>query len=333
MPKKIKNIICIGGGTGTSMVLSGLKNPDLKLTAIVTMFDNGGSSGKLRKELGVLPFGDIRQCLVSLAKKGKLIDFFNYRFSAGALKGHNLGNLLITAASETGESLEKGINKISGILNSSGKVLPVTLEHTNIVAVLKNNQKIEGEDNIVKSRCLSKIGIKKLFLDPKVKVNPRAISAIKKADLIIIPPGKFYTSIISNFLIKEIPEAIKKARAKKIFICNLMTQVGNTDNFKVDNFIEVLEKYLGKNTIDYVIFNTGSLEKKQLKEVNKIFPGADFIKYDEGLLKKEKFIGKDLLDKNIKKQNLADSLVNGVNQRTMILHDSKKIAKTILSLK
>ncbi len=332
MPKKPKKIVCIGGGTGTSIVLSGLKKHPLDLTAIVTMFDNGGSSGKLRKELGVLPFGDIRQCLVSLAKKRALTDFFNYRFKSGALKGHNLGNLLITAASQTGEDLERGIKKIGNILDIGGKVLPVTLESTNIVALLKNNKKIIGEDNIVKCLSLSKIGLKKLFLEPKVKVNPKAVSAIKKADLIIIGPGKFYTSIISNFLIKEMPRAVKESKAKKVFVCNLMTQTGNTDNFQVRDFIEVLEEYLGKKTLDYVIFNTGKLPWPKTKEIKKVFPGAEFIKYDKSLLKEEKFIGADLIDKNIKKMNPADCLVKGANKRTMILHHPKKLAKIILSL-
>lgn len=333
MPDKVKKIVCIGGGTGTSTVLSGLKKYSFDLTAIVTMFDNGGSSGKLRKELGVLPFGDLRQCLVALAKKNALIDFFNYRFAGGALKGHNLGNLLITAASQTGENLEQGIEKISRILKIKGKVLPVTLESTNIVALLKNNQKIKGEDDIVKCPYLSKIGLKKLFLDPPIKANIKAVSAIKQADLIIIGPGKFYTSIISNFLIKEIPLAIKQSSAKKIFICNLMTQTGNTDNFKVGDFVKILEKYLGRQTIDYIVFNIGRLSSNQLKEFKKAFPGAKPISYEDCLLKEKNFIAADLLDKKIKKLNPADNLVKGANRRTMILHDSKKLAKIILSLK
>lgn len=332
MPNNIKKIVCIGGGTGTSTVLSGLKKYPLDLTAIVTMFDNGGSSGKLRKELGVLPFGDIRQCLISLARKNVLVDFFNYRFNKGGLKGHNLGNLLITAASQTEENLEEGIDRIGNILNIKGKVLPVTLENTNIVAVLKNNKKIKGEENIVKCSYLSKVGIKKLFLEPKVKVNPKVISAIKSADLIIIGPGKFYTSIISNFLVKEVPQAIQKSRAKKVFICNLMTQVGNTDNFKVEDFIRILERYLKKDTIDYVIFNTRELSEKQLKEFRKVFPGADIIKYNESLLQNKNFIGEDLLNKMIKKLDPADNLVKGANRRTMILHNPQKLAKIILSL-
>lgn len=332
MPARKKKITCIGGGTGTSMVLSGLKKYPVELTAIVTMFDNGGSSGRLRKELGVLPFGDLRQCLVALAKRNALIDFFNYRFASGALKGHNLGNLLITAASQSGESLEQGIEKISRILKIQGKVLPVTLESTNIVALLKDGQKIKGEDNIVRCPYLSEVGLKKLLLDPPIRANIEAVSAIKEADLIIIGPGKFYTSIISNFLIKEIPLAIRQSSAKKIFICNLMTQTGNTDNFKVGDFVQILEKYLGRQTVDYIIFNIGRLSSNQLKEVRKAFPGAEPIGYQDNLLQKEGFIGADLLDRKIKQVNPADSLVKGANRRTMVLHDAKKLAKIILSI-
>lgn len=332
MKKKKVRIVCIGGGTGTSTVLSGLKKYPLNLTAIVTMFDNGGSSGKLRKELGVLPFGDVRQCLISLAEKKELVDFFNFRFKKGNLSGHSLGNLLITAADQVEENLESGIARIGKLLKLKGKVLPVTLEKTDIKAILKDGRKIKGEEDIVNCSYLSRVGINSLFLYPEVKANPKAVSEIKKADLIIIPPGKFYTSIISNFLVPEISEAIKKTSAKKIFICNLMSQVGNTDNFRVEDFIKVLEKYLGKKGMDYIIFNTGKLDGGQLKEVRKVFSGASFIKYNKNLNKKDNFIGADLLDRKIKRLDPADVLVRGANQRTMILHDSEKLAKIILDL-
>ncbi len=332
MPVKRKKITCIGGGTGTSMVLSGLKKYPVDLTAVVTMFDNAGSSGQLRKELGVLPFGDLRQCLVALAKTNALLDFFNYRFGRGALKGHNLGNLLITAASQTGQNLEEGIEKVSRLLKIKGRVLPVTLENTNIVARLKDGREIRGEDDIVRCPDLAKIGLAGLYLDPPVKANPRALQSIKEADLIVIGPGKFYTSIISNFLVKEIPQAIRQSRAGKIFICNLMTQSGNTDHFSVSDFVAVLEQYLGKKTIDRIIFNTGQLSKDQLKENRRVFPGAWPIGYQASYLNKKNFIGADLLNRKIKKASPADCLVRGVNRRTMVLHDSEKLAKIILSL-
>jgi len=327
-----KKIVCLGGGTGLSIVLSGLKKYSLDLTAIVTMFDSGGSSGKLRKELGILPLGDVRQCLVTLSSESDFANLFHYRFGKGTLKGHNFGNLLIAAAIGNSGSLDKAIDKISKILNIKGKVVPVTLEKADIVALLKNNKKIKEEEKIINCPYLSKVGVKKLFLTPKVKANPKAILAIKKADLIIIAPGKFYTSILPIFLVKGIPETVRQSRAKKVFVCNLMTQVGNTDDFSVIDFLTILEKYLGKDVIDYVIFNTGKLSANQIKEFRKVFPKADFIKYDESLLKRQNFIGVDVIDRNIRKLDPADILVKGANKRTMILHQPSKLAKVILKL-
>ena len=332
MSKEMQKVVCLGGGTGVSVVLSGLKKYPLDLTAIVTMFDSGGSSGKLRKELGILPLGDVRQCLLVLSNEDNLTKLFHYRFGKGTLKGHNFGNLLIAAAIGATGGLNKAIEKISEILNIKGKVVPVNLENADIVAVLKNNKKIKEEEKIINCSYLSKVGVKKLFLTPEVKANLQAISAIEKADLIIIAPGKFYTSILPIFLVKGISEAFRKSQAKKVFICNLMTQVGNTDGFSVEDFLTILEKYLGKDVIDYVIFNTGKLSANQLKEVKRVFPKADFIKYDKSLLKMKNFIGADVIDRQIQKLNPADILVKGANKRTMILHEPNKLAKTILNI-
>jgi len=334
MSKKIRmpKIICLGGGTGNSVVLSGLKKYPIDLTAIVTMFDSGGSSSKLRKELGILPLGDVRQCLAALSNESNLTNLFHYRFEKGALKGHNFGNLLIAAAIGATGSLDRAIEKIAKILDIKDKVVPVTLEQADIVAVLKNNKKIKEEEKIINCPDVSKVGIKKLFLESKVKANPKAISAIKNADLIVIAPGKFYTSILPIFLIRGIPVAVRKSRAKKVFVCNLMTQVGNTDGFSVKDFLTILEEYLGKDVVDYIIFNTGKLSVNQVKEVKKVFPGAEFIKYDGGLLKQRNFIGVDLLDRRIRKPDPADILVKGANKRTMIFHEPNKLAKILLNL-
>jgi len=327
-----QKIVCLGGGTGVSVVLSGLKKYPVNLTAIMTMFDSGGSSGLLKKELGILPLGDLRQCLTVLSNEKNLTPFFHYRFKKGSLKGHNFGNLLIAAAMGVIDSLNKVLAKITKILNIKGKVIPVTLEKAEIVAILKNNKKIKEEEKIINCPYLSQVGVKKLFLEPNVKANPKAISAIKKADLIVIAPGKFYTSILPIFLVKGISEAIQKSPAKKIFVSNLMTQVGNTDGFRVEDFLTILEQYLGKKVIDYIIFNTGKLSINQAKEVRKIFPKADFIKYDKSLLKRQNFIGADIIDRKIRKLNPADTLVRGANKRTMILHNPAKLAKIILKL-
>lgn len=331
MSKK-KKIVCLGGGTGVSVVLSGLKKYPIDLTAVVTMFDSGGSSGKLRKELDILPLGDVRQCLVALSNEKNLTPLFHYRFRKGGLRGHNFGNLLIAAAIGATGSLNKAIDKIAKILNMKGKVIPVTLEKADIVAILKNNKNIKEEEKIINCSQISKIGVKKLFLEPKVKANPKAVSAIKNADLIIIAPGKFYTSILPIFLAKGISKIIRKSRAKKVFICNLMTQVGNTDGFGVEDFLVILEKYLGKDVVDYIIFNTGKLSANQIKEVRKVFPKADFIKYDKSLLKRKSFISADIIDRQIQKLNPADILVKRANKRTMILHKPNKLTKILLKL-
>ena len=332
MPKKIKKIVVIGGGIGSSVVLSGLKKFPLDLNVILTMFDSGGSSGKLRKELGVMPGGDVRQCLVALANKSNLTKFLHYRFEKGTLKGHSLGNLLIAGIEKMAGNLETAIDIIGKILNIEGKIIPVVLENSEIKALLNNKKLITGEENIINCQYLSKVGIKKLFLEPQVKANPKAILAIKNADLIIIAPGKFYTSILPNFLVKGVKESLRNSKAKKIFICSLMTQTGNTDNFSVQDFLNTLEKHLGKNVIDYVIFNTGMLPPHLLKKVKKVFPKGDFVKYNKILLKNKNFIGADVIDRNIRKLNPADILVKGANKRTLILHEPNKLAKIILKL-
>ncbi len=329
---KTKKIVCFGGGSGTSMVLSGLKDYPVNLSAIITMFDSGGSSGKLRKEFGILPPGDIRQCLIATSKDNTLTSLFHYRFEKGSLKGHNMGNLLIVATEEKTGNLDSAISELAKILNIKTNIIPVTLDNADIKVILKNNKSIIGEENIINYRNLAKIGIKKLFLKPKVRANPKAVLAIKNADLIVIGPGKFYTSILPIFLVQGISEAIRKSRAQKVFICNLMTQIGNTDNLKVEDFVKILEEYLGENTIDYVIFNTGKLPFNLMKRVKKVFPGAEFIKYNNDLLNNKKFIGAGVLDRRIRKLNPADVLVKGANQRTLVFHDSDKLAKIIFSL-
>lgn len=322
----------MGGGTGTSVVLSALKKHPLALTAILTMFDSGGSSGKLKRELGALPFGDVRQCITALAGNKELIPFFHYRFTAGSMKGHNFGNLFIAAIASVAGGLDEAIDKITEIMRVNGEIIPVTFERAEIVAELKNGRKIKGEEEIINCRNLSKAGIRKIYLSPRVKANPKSVSAIKKAEAIVIGPGKFYTSILPIFLVKDIKDAITTSKAKKIFICNLMTQEGNTDNLSVKDFKTTLDKYLGKGTVDCIVFNTGKLNAAAMKTVQKVFPGAKFVQYDDDLLKKPGFIGKDLLDKKIRKLDPSDSLVKGANQRTMVLHDTSKLAKVLLNL-
>jgi uncharacterized cofD-like protein len=332
MSKKTKKIVCLGGGTGVSMILSGLVNYPSDLAAIVTMFDDGGSSGRLAREFHILPPGDVRQCLIATAQNKKLIKDFAYRFEKGPKKGHSQGNFLIKKAldKENGD-WNKAIEKLAKDLNAKAKIFPVTLKEAKIKAILKNKKEIIGEENIINSKEISKVGIEKLFLSPEVEANQKAILAIKEADLIIIGPGKFYTSVIPNLLVRGISEAIKESKAKKVFICNLMTQEGNTDKLKVEDYVSFLEKHLGVN-LDFAIYNTAKLSKQLMQKVKEIFPKSEFVGYNKKLLSDKKFIGENFLDNSIRELNPADILVKGANQRTIVFHDSKKLAKVILSL-
>lgn len=316
------------------MILSGLKKYPLDLTAIVVMFDSGGSSGKLKDELDTLPMGDIRQCLLSLADENILTKIFHYRFDRGSLKGHNLGNIFLAALEKTSGGVDRAIERVARIFNikKNNRVIPITLEKADIKVVLKNGEEVCKEENIINCRNLSEVGVKKISLEPEVSANPKALLAIKKADLIVIGPGKFYTSIVPNFLVKGVVKAIIDSLAKKVYICNLMTQTGNTDSFTVSDFAESLENYLGRGVIDHIIFNTGRLGAEPEKEVKKAFPGAEFVKYDKTLSESKKFIGADLLDRRVQRANPADVLVKGANKRTMVFHETNKLAKIIFNL-
>ncbi|MBI3638505.1 YvcK family protein, partial [Candidatus Wolfebacteria bacterium] len=253
---KNKNIVTIGGGTGSFTLLSGLKKYPINLSAIVSMADDGGSTGVLRDELGVLPPGDVRQCLVALSESSETLrELFNYRFESGGLKGHNFGNLFLSALEKISGGFQKGVEESGKILNVKGEVIPVTESDVKLVMKLKNKEVLNGEDEIGHNYEIQKIGIEKLFLTPKPKPNKKAVSAIKKADAIIIGPGKLYCSILPNLLVKEISGAIKKSKAQIIFVCNLFNKKGETDKFSMSDYVKEIEKYIGKNRIDYVIYN------------------------------------------------------------------------------
>lgn len=325
--QKKSKIVCLGGGTGNFVVLSGLKKYPVKLSAVVAMTDDGGSSGILRDELGILPPGDIRQCLVALSGEDlTLRRLFNYRFDNGTFKGHNFGNLFMVALEKVTGSFDKSVEKASKVLNVSGKVIPVTLDKVRLMAKLKNNCLLKGEDAISKSKLLSKYKVKKLFIKPKARANPKAISAIKKADLIVIGPGNIYCSILPIFLVEGISEAIKKSKAKKVYNCNLMTEKGHTNDFEVEDFVGTIECYLGKGVIDYIIFNTKKPSPRFLKKYS--VRGAKLVEFTKETLGKKGYIGANLINPKVYKEDSADVFI----QRTPIRHHPDKIAKALISL-
>ena len=245
-------IVAIGGGTGLSTLLRGLKQYSSNITAIVTVADDGGSSGRLRREIGVLPPGDIRNCLAALADEEKLLtELFQYRFEAGAgLSGHSFGNLFLTAMSEITGDLEQGVTASSQVLAIRGTVLPATLSDVSLWAEMEDGRLVEGESNIPLAQGkISNVGC----IPANPPALPAAIAAIEQADYIIIGPGSLYTSIIPNLLVPEIAKAIAKAKVPRIYVCNIMTQPGETEDYTVADHIEAIDRICGRKLFDAVL--------------------------------------------------------------------------------
>lgn len=316
MKKKKKRVVVIGGGTGTFVVLSALKNYPLNLSAIVSMADDGGSTGVLRDEYGVLPPGDIRRALVALSESSKVLrDLFNYRFYRGGLDGHSFGNLFLGALQKTTGSFASAVKEASRLLNIKGEVIPVTLSSVRLYAKLKDGKVIKGETNIDIPKAKTRAGIEKVWLKPPAKLNSDAKQAIRKADVIIIGPGDLYTSLIPNLLTKGLPEEIRRSRAKKIYIGNLMTKFGETDNFAAVDFVREIEKYLGKGVLDYAVFNN----KKPSSEIIK--------KYKK---ERAEFVLPPFYNKEDKKPKYI--LADLINSKLPLRHSPQKLAKVILTL-
>jgi uncharacterized cofD-like protein len=254
-------VVVIGGGSGSSTILTGLRQYKVSLTAIVTMFDSGGSSGLLRKEFGYPPFGDLRQCLLALADRERdsqaLLDAFEFRFgNDSSLNGHSVGNLILAALMTLSNDLERAINEVSQILHVIGSVVPVTLAKAELCAELEDGCLIRGESEIdLRSEQFPRI--RRIFLDEDVAANPRAVAAIKDADAIVLGPGDLYTSILPNLLARGIPEAIAESRATCIYVSNLMTKLGETDGFTASDFVREISRYLEPARLDWAVVNTG----------------------------------------------------------------------------
>ncbi len=321
----MKNIVIIGGGTGTFTLLSGLKNFPANNSVIVSSADDGGSTGRLRKELGVFPAGDLRQCLLGLSEgNDKLKEIFNYRFQKGGLKGHNAGNIILAALEKVTGDISSAIAAASQLLKVRGAVIPVTLRPTTLEATLANGKKIIGEHNIDQPRRIKnkELRIKNLQLKPLAPANPKAISALKAADVIVFGPGDLHTSIIPNLLAKGIKEAIDASKARKILVTGLMTRPGQTDGYRPKDFVNEVNKYLGKKKLDAVIVNTEKPGAKVLAAYKK--QGAEFIVSEITGLKGLEILKADLLSDQVYKKTKQDKV-----KRSLLRHNSNKLAKLI----
>lgn len=312
-------VVVIGGGTGQSIFLRGLKKITPNITAVVTVADDGGGSGVLRSDLGMLPPGDIRNCLLALANiEPTMQEVMQYRFEEGVLKGQSFGNLFLAAMNGVYGNFETAVYKLSEIFNITGRVLPVTLESIDLIAKLNNGNIIKGESKIPREVRKQKSKIEEVYLEPKnVKPLDDVINSIYEADYVIMGPGSLYTSIIPNLLVEGVVESIKQSKAIKIYIPNLMTQPGETDGYDVLNHIEAINKHTKENLIDYVIVNNEIIPENQFEKYKK--DGANQVLLD----KKQKTILKnmgikvvegDLVEiKNDYIRHHADSICNIIN--------------------
>lgn len=290
-------IVAIGGGTGLSTLLRGLKAYTSNITAIVTVADDGGGSGILRNDLGILPPGDIRNCILALANTEPIMEsLMQYRFKEGSLRGQSFGNLFIAALNDICGSFDNAIREISNVLAVTGRVVPVTLEDITLFAELDDETIIKGESQIPIRQISSNKKIKRVYLEPaECEAMPEALKAIKEADAVIIGPGSLYTSIIPNFMVKGVAKAAHEAAAMKIYICNMMTQQGETLGYDLSDHINAINEHAGHDIIEYAIVNSGRIpEDSALRYMDEYAKPVE-IDWDNIAAKGIKVVGDDFV--------------------------------------
>jgi uncharacterized cofD-like protein len=312
-----KKIVCIGGGNAmTKTTLPGLRDKNVELTVVSAVLDSGGSSGRLRKDYDIISPGDVRRAfsaLTSLPEDVKQI--IEFRFPYGGLEEHNLGNLFFVAVYMMKGGYKTLFATMNKFLLNSHKILPSTIHKADLVAILENGEEIVGEHNIDHPKHDTSLRIKKLFLRPRVKACPQTVKRIGRADMVIIGPGDIYSSLMQVLLVDGTCEAIRTSKAKRVYVCNLMTKDGESNGFSVSDFTSEVENCL-KCKLDYVIFNTNFPDKKRIEEYRKTYPQfLEMVKFDNSIIKGKKYVGADLLPKEGE-----------------IVHDPKKLAKILLSL-
>lgn len=310
-----KKIVVLGGGTGLSTLLRGLKQFPLDITAVVSVSDDGSSTGRLRDEFNIPAIGDLRNVMVSLSTVEPILEqLLQYRFNTNSdLNGHPIGNLLLAAMLDITGNMVNAIESFTKILNIKGKILPFTEEKTTLMAQTSNGEILEGESNITKAGKV----IKKIYYKENPKVVPEVIDAVLNADLIVFSTGSLYTSILPNVICDEMTDAIRKSKAKKMYVCNIMTEHGETDNFKVSDYIKVLNNYVGKNFLDAVIVNSKYVDidvQDRYKKLEKSEPVM---------------IDKNEIDK-LNVEIISDNLLS-LNDKKQVRHNSIKTAFLIFS--
>ena len=327
---KRKKIVVIGGGTGTYTVLNGLQGKNVDLTAIVSMMDSGGSNRILRDEFGLLPTSDLRQCIVALASRnrnGLIRELFTYRYHQGiGIEGMTFGNLFMAALTDIYGSQEKAIEKTCEFLDVQGKILPVTYDNSHLVARYANGAQVLGEHYIDEpNESNGRSRIVELSVIPDAKANKEVLKAIKSADLIVLGPGDLYTSTLCNLVVGGVKEAIDESDAKVIYIVNLMTKFGQTNGFKASDHLSEIEKYLGKSSVDVVFVNKKFSITKRIRDRYEE-EHANVVEDDLKNVKNKKIVKEDFRASEEYLKSKGDKL-----KRSLIRHDSEKLAKAILT--
>ena len=328
----MKNIVIIGGGTGTFTLLAGLRKFPSNNAVIVSSADDGGSTGVLRRELGIMPVGDIRQCLVGLSYTDpEMRQVFSYRFEKGSLAGHTVGNILLAAMEKTTGDIETAVTLAGKMLNVRGAIIPVTLFPTKLSAVYADGRKVSGEHEIDEPRKPRSAPITKLSLTPFGPANPRALAILEHADAIVFGPGDLFTSVLPNLLVKGVTETIAASRAKKILVTNIMTKQGQTDGFHASDFVRVLNGYLVvkdiPHPIDVAIINTKKPDASLLTQYKS--RKASYVEPDATRIEAlgVSAIATDVLARREFGTDRGDRL-----RRSTLRHDSDKTARTIWKL-
>ena len=323
------NIVVVGGGTGSFTLLSGLKNYTHNITALVNMVDDGGSTGQLRDELGVLPAGDVRQCLVALSTSPKVRDLFNYRFDEGSMKGHAFGNLFMAALEKMTGNFTEAVKVAGEVLNIRGRVEPITFDNITLVTRLADGTVVRGQHEA--ESLIIPVGERPwLDLEPTARINPQARQAILNADLVVIAPGLLYGSLAPALLVSGVTRALAETKAKKVYVCNLVNKPGQTDEFTVADYASEIERFAGVK-LDHVLYNNHRPSQELIDRYAK--DGELLVEWSKEELKKKHFYASG-------KRLIADEIWENTNaasdplaaQRSLIRHDADRVARELMRI-
>jgi uncharacterized cofD-like protein len=324
------NLVVIGGGTGSFTLLQSLKKLTPNITALVNMADDGGSTGVLRDELGVLPPGDVRQCLVALSEAPEeLRELFNFRFAKGTFEGHSFGNIFLSAVEKMTDDFSDAVRIAGDVLRITGRVLPITLDNHQLV-LEQNGERVIGEFAISEALSLGQFNIPNLSLEPVASINPLARQAILEAELVVIAPGNLYGSIAPALLVEGVAEALQQTSAKVAFVCNLVNKTKQTPDFQVHDYVAEIERFTSPGTVDFALFNTDIPNDDLLQRY--ALDGEYPVLFDTKKLDDEantyEAVPGSFLSRAEHARNPNDTRI----RRSLIRHDGEAIAKTLRDL-